>query len=267
MNEFKQIQELLTKKLQELEQLKVKAERSLKKSPEGSLILSSSNGSIQYYHKTSCNQKKGKYIEKSNHKLLKALAQKDYDQHFLKELDKQKNQIEKMLKNIPCIELKDIAAKLPNARKELVLPHVLPNEEYIERWLNVKYTGKNYADNIPMIVTDNGEKVRSKSEKMIADKLYSMGIPYRYEYPLRLKTYGIVYPDFTLLNISTRQEIYFEHFGMMDDEEYCQKAILKIREYEKNGIYLGERLIVSFETLQVPLDMNALGKRIKEIMR
>ena len=82
-----------------------------------------------------------------------------------------------------------------------------------------------------------------------------MKIPYRYEYPLKLKDLGIVYPDFTLLKVATQEEIYWEHFGMMDNPAYCQKAIQKLHTYGRNGIYPGKNLIVTFETIQTPLDM------------
>ena len=65
---------------------------------------------------------------------------------------------------------------------------------------------------------------------------------------------GIIYPDFTFLSSKTRQEIYWEHEGMMDDEIYARNAIRKIHTYEKNGIYPGERLILTFETKAVALD-------------
>ena len=65
----------------------------------------------------------------------------------------------------------------------------------------------------------------SKSEIILADLLNRNGIPYRYEYPVHLKGWGKVYPDFTLLDVRKRREIYWEHFGMMDDSEYAEKAI------------------------------------------
>ena len=51
MNEFKQIQQTLTEKMQELNRLRAKA-------PEGSLVVSSSNGVPQYFHKNSSKEKK-----------------------------------------------------------------------------------------------------------------------------------------------------------------------------------------------------------------
>lgn len=52
--------------------------------------------------------------------------------------------------------------------------------------------------------------MRSKSEVIIADLLNKEGIPYRYEFPLYLKEFNTVYPDFTILNVRKRKEIYWE---------------------------------------------------------
>lgn len=94
-----------------------------------------------------------------------------------------------------------------------------------------------------------------------------MGIPYRYEYPVKIKGYGMIYPDFMLLNISTRENICFEHFGMMDNAEYCEKAIKKIEGYIKSGYVLGKTFLVTFETFQHPLDMNVVEKMVNEAMK
>ncbi len=66
---------------------------------------------------------------------------------------------------------------------------------------------------------------------------------------MKLKGYGVVYPDFTFC-LKTGKEIYWEHDGMMDDTIYVQNAIKKIEAYEKNDIFPGERLILTFETSQ-----------------
>ena len=41
---------------------------------------------------------------------------------------------------------------------------------------------------------------------------------------------------------------------MMDDEDYQQDFIKKMRTYLNNGIYPGVNLIMSFETQEMPLD-------------
>ncbi len=237
----------------------------MKRAPKGSLKLSKSNGIIQYYHRME-DSKKLVYISKNDKMMIKSLAQKDYDQRFLKIANNEKKQVKNILYNLANTELMDVYSKTNPNKKEFVTPYILTDEQFLEQWLSVEYKGKKIDDDIPVIITERGERVRSKSEKIIADKLYSMGIPYRYEYPLVLGGFGIVYPDFTLLNMNNRKEIYMEHFGMMDDAEYCKKAISKIEQYEKNDVYIGKNLVVTFETSKQTLNTGVLEGVLKDIM-
>ena len=103
-----------------------------------------------------------------------------------------------------------------------------------------------------------GEFVRSKSEKIIADYLYSKGIPYKYERATTLPGGQLIYADFTVLNVRIGQEFILEHFGMMDNPEYAAGAVRKVNTYIKNGYFLGEKLIVLFESSQFPLNQEVL---------
>ena len=115
------------------------------------------------------------------------------------------------------------------------------------------------------IITERGERVRSKSEKIIADKLHALGIPYRYEYPLVLEGNIKIYPDFAILKMPQREEVYLEHFGLMDNIEYMDSVIYKLNTYERNGIYLGVNLYITHETSKVPLNTRALDGMIKQL--
>lgn len=116
------------------------------------------------------------------------------------------------------------------------------------------------------IITEKGEAVRSKSEKIIADKLYMKEIPYVYEQPLYLKGYGYVVTDFKILNVRTKKEYYLEHFGMMDDYEYAKNAIKKIECFQKNEIYPGEKLLITLEASDSPLNMIILEKMVNKYL-
>ena len=108
--------------------------------------------------------------------------------------------------------------------------------------------------------------MRSKSEVIIADLLFREGVPYRYEYPLYIEGIGLVFPDFLTLNKRTRKEYFLEHFGMMDDPNYLEKALQKIQLLANNNIYPGENLILSFETKKSPLNQNELRKLIQHYL-
>ena len=266
MSQNEKIKQILTNELKEVELLKKQVERSLKKAPEGNLVISKSNGVIQYFHKTEKKQKKGKYITKKNSKLIASLAQKEYDLSFLRELERQEGKLKRAINNLPGKELEDVFTKLSEVRKNFVAPYVLSDEEYVKQWLSVQYTGKVYKDEFPKYMTNRGELVRSKSEKILADKMYAMGIPYRYEYPLYSKGYGTIYPDFMILKTSTREEIFLEFFGMMDDQEYCKKAVERMQELARNGLILGKNLFAIFETNDTPLDTNIVEKMLMEFL-
>lgn len=149
--------------------------------------------------------------------------------------------------------------KLHTQRQLLVTPIEPIWEKELARWYDSEYHGKEFYEGTAEIVTEKGERVRSKSEKILADYFYRNNILYQYEKPLYLKGYGTVYPDFTFLSKKTRKEIYWEHEGMMDKPEYAKSAVKKIESYQRNGIYLGERLILTFET-----ELTVLNSQIVE---
>ena len=156
--------------------------------------------------------------------------------------------------------------KLHTQRQLLVTPIEPIWEKELARWYDSEYHGKEFYEGTAEIVTEKGERVRSKSEKILADYFYRNNILYQYEKPLYLKGYGTVYPDFTFLSRKTGEEIYWEHDGRMDDPEYARKAIRKIETYEKNGIFPGQKLILTFETLQDGLDMKVVESLVKEYL-
>ena len=121
-------------------------------------------------------------------------------------------------------------------------------EQKLDKWISKPYKGKEGFEDVPVIMTNRGLRVRSKSEKIMADYFDSIGLAYKYECPLYLEPYGIIYPDFTFLSRKTGEEIYWEHEGMMDNEKYARNAVKKIEMYETNKIFPGERLIMTFET-------------------
>ena len=117
------------------------------------------------------------------------------------------------------------------------------------------------------ILTEQGEIVRSKSEKIIADKLSLTKIPYYYEVPICLNGFGFVRPDFTILNPYTLKEYYWEHLGMMSSPEYVDKALSKIELYTANGILPGRDLILSYESESHPVSTNYISTLISTIFK
>ena len=243
----------IDQQLQTLRRLILTAERSLRNKPIGSLTVDGKKPSYQYYHNKP-GTKKRIYLGQKDLKTIKALAQKSYDKKFLKEASR----IETELQALSMLHaersasafyqpLADIYASLDNARKDLVTPYVLPDPMFIQAWLDEVYEGLDFPSSRPEVLTDRGDLVRSKSEKIIADKLHALDIPYRYEYPIYLKDLNPIYVDFTLLDVKERTELHLEHFGMMHDPEYVTKTLRKIDIYQSEGLALGDKMLVTFE--------------------
>ncbi len=264
MEEIKKELEKRRKQLLRIQKEKLKA---LKSAPEGCLRVCRHGEKIQYYYRRDPKDFNGVYIREKDMKLARKLAQKGYDEKVLKSTEEELKAIEKYLSCIPKQVAECIYENLHQGRRRLVKPIEEPVWEYIQNWEQVKYQGKPFAVETAKLYTEKGERVRSKSEVMIADVLYREGIPYRYEYPLDIDEWGYVYPDFTVLDVEGRRDIYWEHFGMMDDPDYTEKAIKKIELYERNGIIPGKNLILTFETKKTPINRNVVREIIKHFLK
>ncbi|MDD5935450.1 MAG: hypothetical protein PUC65_07830 [Clostridiales bacterium] len=270
-----QLQLLLKKRIDELKTIIEKAETCIAKSPDGSLHIVKNQNTDLYYLRTEAKDTHGKYIRKSQTKLIGQLAQKDYAKKVYSKAKIQQLQLEKCLDKYHPDELYSVYDRLSESKRSLVKPYILSEEAFIKQWKERKLElktmyGKDDLAMIPeedSIITEQGEKVRSKSEKILADKLYLMKIPYVYECPLNMIGYGYIKPDFTVLNSRTKREFVWEHLGLMDDREYCEKAIKKIELYQKNGIYPGRGLILTYETTTHPLSSKVIEGLIEEFLR
>lgn len=278
---MKSLETVLRKEMLQHMKVAENARKRLVTAPKGQLRISRKRDGVEYYYKekkkdsvkervtsnTAEHTPNGRYMKKSEFDLVKKIAQRDYDEAVLKFAEKRVKAIERFLKEYERTSLKQLYRNTNRYRKELIVPAVISDEEYVERWLSEEYKGKNFEDEENMIFTERGERVRSKSEKIIADKLYGLGIPYRYEYPLVLDGNVTVYPDFTILRMPEREEVYLEHFGMMDHPEYVEKVLYKLNTYERNGIYLGVNLFVTYETGARPLNTKNLDRMIRMLFK
>ena len=198
--------------------------------------------------------------------LVRQLAQKKYNQSILKKAEIRLKQVKKITRDYSDDEIEQIYDKLHKERQLLVMPIEPTWEQKLAQWDGETYQGKEFYEGTAVIITEKGERVRSKSEKILADYFYRNNIIYKYEKPLFLKGYGTVYPDFTFLSRKTGEEIYWEHEGMMDKSDYAKTAVKKLESYQKNGIYLGERLIATFETEQTLLNSQIIQQLVQKYL-
>lgn len=263
-----QLAPLLEKRLAELQNLLFTKKKSYEKAPKGRIRISQNGGHPEYYLVTERGSLRGKNLPHSQKTLARQLAQKDYDARLIKLLQKEISTLQNYMKQTSNGRaIPELYDSLCPARRSLITPAILTNEQYAARWLDVSWTGRPFASDAPYICTARGERVRSKSEVIIADTLFRYNIPYRYEFPITLKRsnsddirrdFGssiTLYPDFLCLNTRTRTEFYWEHFGLMDSTEYSNNAAGKLRLYTENGILAGRNLIITMETQTEPFSL------------
>ncbi len=91
--------------------------------------------------------------------------------------------------------------------------------------------------------TERGDKVRSKSEVIIANLLFDHGINYEYERPLKIGNI-VIRPDFTII-MPNNQIYYWEHLGMLNLEKYDDDWINKLKLYDD---HCEGQLITTYES-------------------
>ena len=115
------------------------------------------------------------YIKKNNAALIKALAQKEYDQKILKTIDAEERRIRKFLNKYNPNSLLEVYDSMPEQKGIFVTKYELTDEEYAKMWEESKNNlGRIEPDEQLKelsLITEKGEYVRSKSEKIIADTL------------------------------------------------------------------------------------------------
>ena len=256
----------LKNRLEALDNLISAIEQRLPSMHEGKLRIQHYHNSFSYYFIEKDRNDNGTLIGSEDINLVRELAQRSYYQKVLRSAKEERKLISQFLKRCPQPSVEEVFDKLPPNRKLLINPVRLPDKEYMRCWQEKPYIPKGFKEGTAYYETQNGERVRSKSEQIIADRLRAANIPYKYECPLKLN-FGIVHPDFTILRMSDRKEIYYEHLGMMDDPDYANDNIQKITYYQLSGYTQGDRLFTTMETRQHPLDVRVLDRLIEEQFR
>ncbi|MBP5492003.1 MAG: hypothetical protein J6Y08_04090 [Clostridiales bacterium] len=262
---MKSWQEWLNKRREFLRKVKKMAENDLDKMPEGKLRVSTSKKQVRFYQIVVRNGQGGMYLPSENQESIKQLAQKDYILDLIKAATAEIRKINSMMKCYPTKTVEDVYARLHKARKPLVTPYAVDDKTYAELWLAKTYAENPYLPEERKFATKRGELVRSKSEAMIADAYYDLGIPYKYDYPVDVGNGRVKYVDFALLDVARRTIIYHEHLGMLDHPEYLAKNMQKLQDYQKVGIFVGKNLLLTHEIDGFPLNMNYFRKNIAEL--
>lgn len=194
------------------------------KPTSGNLRIDKCKNSYQYYIINNPGDTRGTYLPRKHIRKAAAIAQRDYNNAAVATLKQQLAAIDTFLATYRPEALDETFASMHPGRRALVTPLQETAEDFVAAWLHT---------------------------------------PYRYEYPVSVKGWGALYPDFTCLRPGTRDEIIWEHFGLMSDPDYAEVAIQKITRYAASGYILGKNLIASFETAETPLNLKQVQSYIK----
>ncbi len=260
------VRELLVREA-ELKKAIFDAEKYCNQVPKKRLRVAKEKKYFAYYEIEESGDTRGKYIKKNNLKLAEKIVMRDYANAVKKEAYEEIIMIQKFVKRIEKnpVRAENLYGNLKEGRKRLATPLLLDDEEFQRRWIEENYIKSDYKEEDKVYPTKKGDMVRSKSEVMLANMYYELGIPYRYECELELNSGKKVYPDFTLLKKEGQKIIYHEHMGMLDYDEYRFNNFKKIDEYRRNGIFVGKNLLITHEGDGSPFNIKEIEKCICEI--
>ncbi len=234
---------------------------------EGNLQILKANGKLRFYQYFG-SKSKTHYLKKSETQLIAALAQKKYNNRVYGVAKAKKAAVDKCIKILDdkdvLVDLAKIYENFPKELKPVIKPMEQLYDDYAKQWQARDYD-KSRRPVGTNLRTKKGELVRSKSELIIANKLYDAGLPYHYETIFRTDQF-IANPDFFILNPRTRKVFYWEHFGLMSKQDYLEDALYKIEGYAKYGVIQGDNLIVTYESVDHQLSTEYVDQLIERFL-
>lgn len=201
-----------------------------------------------------------KYLASKQEKYIKACCENFYLRKLIFVIEKELHILQLFKRNYKPNEKFEVWDSLPEAYKQYVQQRFRDNKTVCHDWEYAEFESNNFPNtNANLYKTKKGEIVRSRIELIVADMLYDLGIPYRYECMLSLAS-GDVYPDFTIMHPETLELYYIEIFGMMDKPEYEQAAFTKIAKYAASDVY--QNLLMFFDHKNAPISPSNIKKSL-----
>jgi len=215
--------------------------KELKTLPDGHLVRQRSF----YYHMTG----KVQLGITKNKQRIRQLARKAYLLRRLRHLEVNYSLLTGLTWRYMPEDPLHIIRLLPSVYQTLPVSYFLPlaaqdsycNEDFPNRTAEIGF----HTEGL-IFLTNSGVRVRSKSERTIADLLDQNKIPFRYEAELLIGNV-VKRPDFSINRLSDGKLVVWEHFGLMDKEGYRQKAMDKLHFYIRHGILPSDSLICTYE--------------------
>lgn len=206
---------------------------------------------------------KPQYLKKTNLPLIEQLAIRKYLSSRYEDLLHEKTAIDFYLRHHHADYEKSDSLLTHPAYQKILTPYFKPISQELSEWANAPYEKLESHPEQLIHKTSSGIMVRSKSETIIDMFLHTNRIPFRYECALHLDNI-ILHPDFTIRHPQTGEIYYWEHFGMMDKEDYRNNYLAKLHHYLSHNILPSIQLITTFETLEHPLSIETVRKIVED---
>ncbi len=179
-----------------------------------------------------------------NKKRIYQLARRKYLEASINLLEEEVEVLENADKKLREIYSSDKKKCIVEYYKMLDLDRVIRSPKELA-WIGHRDSVNSYKKENLKYATSQGVMTRSKSERFIGNVLEERGIVYVTEPEILIdgRTY---YPDFMILR-DDGTTVIWEHCGLMDDNDYAYKVLMKIKKYRSLGYVQTDNLIYTFE--------------------
>lgn len=238
--------------------------KELKSLPKGKLIGYLNNNNYQYYHSETVNGKYTRHgIGKNNH-LKQQLARKEYLTKVIPILESNIKTLTKALTDYQSIIPDSIINKMSDVYKSLPKQYFIDKSimpEELQQWMKAPFDQSTYKLHEKIHTTSRDLKVRTKSELIIAELLYSYNIAFRYEQRLYIRDKRFA-PDFTI-KLPNGKIFYWEHVGLTNSYGYMNDHYYKLKYYQYQNIVPWKNLILTYDNESGELNTQIIHSEIK----
>ena len=236
--------------------------------PEGSLSLKKVKGNAYIYlqNKTLAERRLLSPKKKEDADMIEKIRKKYFVKKSISQLRKNKKIMESLLRGLNPFDPGEIRNQMSSVYREVqIIEWKSKMDLALEKW-KVKDKGESflYPEGLRHI-SAKGQRVRSKSEAIIADLLDYKNILYKYEEPLNICGQKFS-PDFTIFRSFDNRIIYWEHFGMINDTEYKKNMEMKLLAYRNSEIIPWDNLILTFDSIEGNIDVSMISAIIDKML-
>ena len=212
-----------------------RAREELNRAPEGRMKSKVRKHRVSFYHVVN-----GKEINiTGDTKTIHSLLMKYVNRIIVRTASLNLSAMDKLIKNYCANDYASILEMLPvsysRANTSILRSAAATQNKFL------------YSPDTHIHETAAGIFVRSKSEVIIANTLTSYGIPFSYEELFQAQTTKQgkrIYPDFKI-KCPDGYIIIWEHWGLLEQIDYCISQAYKLNAYNNQGYVLGQNLIIT----------------------